>query len=610
MPGSGRRAGRDEATSVAPTVPQHPTRSEDTEPSFDVAFVLDPDARWTADGRALLGGEPLRLFRFSERGAAAVRLLGDGHTLAETGRRTNADVGRLTRRLLDAGVLHPSPRTGPYVPADVTVVVPVRDRAAALGTLLSSLSLAGARVVVVDDGSLDGSADVAERAGAGVVRRPDSGGPAVARNAGWAHPRHEEATPLVAFLDSDCLPDPDWLGRLLPHFADPRVGAVAPRLTGGASTGAHARSGTRAASTGDSACDGVGGTPCPARDSAVRRDHTADPIPDLDARDTAVARYDAACSALDLGARPAAVRPGTRVSYVPAAALVVRREALAAIGGFDEDLPAGEDVDLVWRLVDAGWTVRYDPSVTVAHGSRTTFAAMAGRRFAYGTSAAPLARRHPGRLAPVRVPAWSLAAWAPLAARSIRLPVRAGASAAVLIAAGASLARRLDRPAEPIRRPSPPCPECQDRRNRLPVGRRPGQPFWPIRRSPVPAAAPRAGPNGSALGRRLVARLVVHAHLATLRSLRDGLFRPYAPLTLAALAAGCRRARPVVLAAAAARVGAGWWPRRRQIGPAAFAALRLGDDFAYSLGVWWGCAVHRTVAPLVPQVSVSPWART
>ena len=494
----------------------------------DTAFVLDRSARWASGGRALLAGEPLRLFRFSERGASGVRLLAGGVGLAEASRRTGADLGRLVRRLLDSGALHPRPDGGPFTAADVTVVVPVRDRAAALGRLLERLAATGSGVVVVDDGSTDGSGEVARRHGARVVRRLRSGGPAAARNLGWrvgsdpvlerqdrdnpgsVAPKEERggARPIIAFVDSDCLPEADWLDRLLPHFSDPEVAAVAPRLAGG---------------TGD--------------------------------EETAVSRYDAECSALDQGPHPAAVRPGTRVSYVPAAALLVRREALDKVDGFDERLPTGEDVDLVWRLVDAGWTVRYDPSVTVAHSSRTTFAALAGRRFAYGTSAAPLSRRHPGHLAPVRVPAWSLLAWAPLAVPQAPLRHRVVASAAVLLAAGASLHRRLDAGGD------------------------------------VP----------------LVARLVGRAHLAALRSLRDGLLRPYAPVSLALLAS--RRARPLVLAAAAGRAGAGWWPRRSVADPATFALLRLGDDFAYSLGVWWGCVVHGTAAPLVPRVSLSGWAR-
>jgi mycofactocin system glycosyltransferase len=162
------------------------------------------------------------------------------------------------------------------------------------------------------------------------------------------------ASELVAFLDSDCVPAPGWIADLAGHFEDARVAAVAPRVL--------------------------------------------DP-------------------ALDMGSRPAAVAPGTRVSYVPSAALIVRRAALG--GGFDASLRYGEDVDLVWRLHDRGWRVRYDPRVVVAHGSPG--GALSGRRYRYGTSAAPLSRRHPGRLAPFvldPVPA------AILALLAVRVPVR------------------------------------------------------------------------------------------------------------------------------------------------------------------------------------------
>src|SRR5690606_10496937 len=66
-------------------------------------------------------------------------------------------------------------------------------------------------------------------------------------------------------------------------------------------------------------------------------------------------RYEVASSPLDLGPRPSTVRPGGRVGYVPSAALLVRRVAFVEVGGFDARLRYGEDVDLVWRLVAAGW---------------------------------------------------------------------------------------------------------------------------------------------------------------------------------------------------------------------------------------------------------------
>lgn len=175
-------------------------------------------------------------------------------------------------------------------------------------------------------------------------------GPGAARNAGWRHATID----LVAFLDTDVVADPGWLEEILPLFDSPTVAAVAPRVRSLPGTGA-------------------------------------------------VARYEFDRSALDLGPHPALVRPLGRVSYVPTAALVVRRTALSSVGGFDEDLRFGEDVDLVWRIIDAGHTVRYHPAATVWHRPRPTVHSWARQRYNYGTSAAPLARRHPRRLAPLRI---------------------------------------------------------------------------------------------------------------------------------------------------------------------------------------------------------------
>jgi hypothetical protein len=65
-----------------------------------------------------------------------------------------------------------------------------------------------------------------------------------------------------------------------------------------------------------------------------------------------------------------------------------------------------EDVDLVWRLHDAGWRIRYDPAVRVSHHEPRGWAPLLARRFRYGTSAAPLAMRHPGQVPPVVLHPW------------------------------------------------------------------------------------------------------------------------------------------------------------------------------------------------------------
>ena len=259
------------------------------------------------------------------------------------------------------------------------MVVPVRDRVVELAECLAFGGRAHP-VVVVDDGSLDPAAiaEVAARHGASTVRRALAGGPAAARNAALSI----VGTELVAFVDSDCLPPPDWVDRVVGHFADPLVAAVAPRVVAlGVST--------------------IG-------------------------------------SPLDLGDRPGPVAPGTRLPYVPTAALVVRRAALG--DGFDEALRYGEDVDLVWRLVEAGWRVRYDPSVEVGHREPVALADRLRRRFDYGTSAAPLARRHPGQLVHLVV---SPAPAATVAALLARRPAVAAASFAVGTARLAGRFRRF-----------------------------------------------------------------------------------------------------------------------------------------------------------------------
>jgi mycofactocin system glycosyltransferase len=232
----------------------------------------DPGSRLLAGGTLLVGGSPVRVLRLTPSGARLVAGWWSGTPVPDNDRAR-----ALARRLLDTGIAHPAPNAeGSTVPGQVTVVVPVRDRHAELARCLAGLTNLPC-VIVVDDGSDDPAAIARAAAGAGarVLRREVNGGPGAARNTGLAAAQ----TPLVAFLDSDCVPGPGWLDRLLPHFADPAVGAVAPRIA-------------------------------PAEDGP-----------------TWLARYEGASSTLDMGARPSIVRPGARVPYVPGAALVVRKAA-------------------------------------------------------------------------------------------------------------------------------------------------------------------------------------------------------------------------------------------------------------------------------------------
>ena len=251
-------------------------------------------------------------------------------------------VDRLIDRLLDAGAINPRPAASPYTAADVTVIVPalVFGETALAEVVRCCPGVAG--VIAVDDAS---DPPVKAVAGARVLRLRTNAGPAVARNAGLG----AATTPLVAFVDTDVRLAPGWLDPLLRHFGDDRVGLVAPRVASAPGAGA-------------------------------------------------VAGYEQGHSPLDLGPEPGRIAPGTRLSYVPAAAIVVRTDALRAINGFDAALRCGEDVDAVWRLVEAGWRCRYEPAPWSTTGPAPRGAALVAQRVAYGSSAAPW---------PVAIPAHS-----------------------------------------------------------------------------------------------------------------------------------------------------------------------------------------------------------
>jgi mycofactocin system glycosyltransferase len=389
--------------------------------------------------------------------------------------------------------------------------------AAALDALLSGLARAGTTALrrrLLDAGMLllpsgpprldEVTVVVPARASAAAVRRvlagvpagvpvvvvPDEGepprGPAATRNLGAA----QAATDLIAFVDTGVHLPPGCLERLSGHFGDERVVAVAPRVVSDRGPGA-------------------------------------------------VGVLEHALCALDQGSLPGEVRPGAAVSYVPSAVLLVRREALTAVGGFDEQLDVGEDVDLVWRLADRG-VVRYDPEVVVHHAPRTSLVAALRRRFDYGTAAGPLDSRHPARLRHLRMSWWSLLPWAAALVHPLAGPGVAGA----LVAASP---RRL---------------------GTLPPGE--------ARR----VAAAGQWSSFCATGRYTV--------------------RPAWPLTAAALL-GSRRARRLVPVLAAAYV-AGSFPRLRGPARELplRVALHLADDVAYSSGVWRSALRSRRWRVLVP----------
>jgi mycofactocin system glycosyltransferase len=440
-------------------------------------------------GAVVLGGSPLRLFRISTRGR---RLLARWRIGDAVGESRAAQL--LARRLVSSGAFTPRPAKAGFGRGDVTVVVPVRDRPAQLDRLL--LVLGDLDCIVVDDASSDAGSikEIAERHGARFVGLPINCGPAAARNAGMAL----VARAVVAFVDSDCVPRSGWLEPLLGHFDDPLVGAVAPRVV-------------------------------PAEQGATG----------------VLSRYEAVRSSLDRGPNEGLVRPASPIPYVPSAALLVRTDVVAGTDLFDPALRGGEDVDLIWRLVDAGWDVRYVPSGTVEHDRTANLGSFLARRTFYGSTAGPLALRHPEAMAPIQVSAWSLAVWLLALAR------RPLSSCATLAASVTILANRLQG----------------------------------LVRDPVAVAFRIAG-------------------VGTFRSARpavSGLARTWSPaLLLGLLSRRTRRAAALTLVVPALR---DWVTDRDALDPLRYVALHVADDAAYGAGVWFGSVRSRTLVPVLPRVS-------
>ena len=180
------------------------------------------DLRTAGDGRLLLGGTPLRLLTLSTRGTRLVAGWSVGRPVGEA-----RDERLLARRLLDAGLFDSEPPLADDGRAELTIVIPVHARSDQLRACLAALSGRWA-VIVVDDGSPNPDAIAAEvqRADARLARHPTNLGVSAARNTGL----RLTTTPVVAFLDSDCVPSPDFPGKLLAHLEDPAVGMVAPRI--------------------------------------------------------------------------------------------------------------------------------------------------------------------------------------------------------------------------------------------------------------------------------------------------------------------------------------------------------------------------------------------
>ncbi|WP_425577809.1 glycosyltransferase [Streptomyces drozdowiczii] len=200
-------------------------------------------------------------------------------------------------------------RWGEPVTRTVTVLVPAYNEKKCIANTVRSLLASDypVEVIVIDDGSTDGTADIVQRMrlpNVRVVRQRNAGKPAALNN-GIAHARND----IIVMMDGDTVFEPSTVRELVQPFGDPRVGAVA----GNAKVGN--------------------------RDSLIGAWQHIEYVMgfNLDRRMYDVLRC---------------------MPTIPGAVGAFRREALERVGGISEDTLA-EDTDVTMALHRDGWRVVY-----------------------------------------------------------------------------------------------------------------------------------------------------------------------------------------------------------------------------------------------------------
>ena len=193
-------------------------------------------------------------------------------------------------------------------------------------------------VIVVNDGSTDSTASIAGQLELRYIGL-SNGGLSNARNVGLKAAAGE----IVAYLDDDACPDPQWLRYLADAFE----------------TGGHV---------------GIGGPNiAPAGDGLV-----------------------ADCVANAPGGPIHVLLDDVKAEHIPGCNMAFRKECLDQVGGFDTQFCiAGDDVDLCWSLQEKGWSLGYSPAALVWHHRRNSVRAYWKQQVNYGRAEAMLERKWP-----------------------------------------------------------------------------------------------------------------------------------------------------------------------------------------------------------------------
>jgi GT2 family glycosyltransferase len=271
-----------------------------------------------------------------------------GFGLVDGGRRPKPSY-EVARRRFTAEVPFPAARRWPRVSVVVATYNAERTLDDCLGSL-EKLNYPDYEVIVVNDGSTDGSGDIIERYPFRTITTHNQGVSA-ARNEGLRAASGE----IIAYIDSDARADPDWLSYLAATFLESDyVGVGGPNLV-------------------------------PPEDGWLAK---------------CVYRAPGGPTQVMLDDRSAEHIPGCNMAF--------RKSALEEIDGFDPIFTrAADDVDICWRLLERGYRIGFNPSAVVWHHRRPSVRAYWRQQVGYGQSEAILERKHPNKFNP-----WGHTFWA------------------------------------------------------------------------------------------------------------------------------------------------------------------------------------------------------
>jgi len=255
-------------------------------------------------------------------------------------------------------------------PLDVTLVIPGRNAAGTVAACLDAATKLLGRdglqeIIFVDDGSTDATAEIVSEYPVRCIRGVGKG-PGAARNLGW----RAAETPLVWFIDADCVPQPDALRHLQASFDDENVA-------------------------------GVGGS---------YNNLRADSLLACLIHEEIVARH---------GAMP------RDVNFLGSFNVVYRRQALAEVGGFDEVRVNGpgragaEDAELACRMCEHRFQLHFEPASRVGHFHPTRWISYMRTQCRHGYFRVAMYLRHPARVKGDSYSGWLDFAQPPLAMLSI-----------------------------------------------------------------------------------------------------------------------------------------------------------------------------------------------